>query len=214
MNRIFLLFIAVVFSISTFAQKDSKAKAILDKSSNAYSQVGNMTVDFTVHIKDSGSKKTDSFDGRLLLKGDKLYLSTPDAETWFDGKIQWTYMKKNQEVTISEPSEKEIQSLNPTLIFNIYKKDCNYKLKSEKTDIKNRQVYEIDLIPQGKSDMTRIIVQINKADNMPVFFHILHKSKVENLIYINKYNTNQNHQDKIFVFDKTKYPDADINDIR
>lgn len=214
MNRILFLLITLSFSISSFSQKDSKAKDILDKSSKAYEQAGNMSVYFTINVKEPASKTSQSFNGQLFLKGTKLRLSDPDAEIWFDGKTQWVYMTGTQEVNISEPAEKEIQSINPVVIFNMYKKNCNYKFISEKTDIKNRNVYEVELFPQGKSEMTRIIVQINKTDNMPVFFHVYYKSKVENLIYINKYSIMQNHPDSLFIFDKTKYPDVEIIDLR
>ncbi len=211
----YTLLLLMLFSFqSSFAQKDAKARELLDKSSDAYANAGALSTYFTMNVKDPGSKITESFDGTLNLKGTKFYLSTPDADTWFDGKTQWVYMKGAQEVNISEPSEKEIQAINPAIVFSIYKKGCNYKFVSEKTDIKNRKVYEIELIPQGKSEMTRIVMQINKTDYMPVFFHIYYKNKLENLIYVNKYSIKQNFSDTLFVFDKSKYPGTEIIDLR
>ena len=213
MKKILFTSVILLFSLCSFAQKDAKAKDILDKASKAYEQAGDMSVYFTMDIKDQGSNAA-KFDGQLHVKGTKLQLTTPEAETWFDGKTQWGYMKELQEVNISEPSEADMQSINPSMIFNLYKKGCNYKFNSEKTDNKNRSVYEIELLPQGKSEMTRIVAQINKTDYMPVYFHIFYKNKMENKIYINKYSTKQNHPDKLFSFDKSKYPDAEIIDLR
>ena len=213
MNKsVFLLIAALSFTFNSFSQKDAKAKDILDKSSKAYEQAENLSVRFTINIKNAGAG--ESFNGQLSLKGAKLRLSVPDAETWFDGKTQWVYMTGTQEVNISEPDAKDVQSINPVTIFSIYKKDCRYKFIAEKTDNKNRPVYEIELLPEGKSDMSRIVVQIHKTDNIPVFFHVYYKNKVENLIYINQYNTKQNHPDNLFTFDKTNYPDAEIIDLR
>ncbi len=214
MKKISFILAILFFSLPSFAQKDSKAKDILEKSAKAYEQAGNISIDFTMNIKDPGSRNAENFDGHLYLKGTKLKLSTPAAETWFDGKTQWVYMAGSDEVNISEPTEKEIQSINPSVIFSIYKKGCNYKFNSEKTDIKNRNIYEIELLPQGKSDMARIIVQINKADYMPVYVQIFYKNKIENKIYINKYYTKQNHPDSLFSFDKSKYPNVETIDLR
>ena len=214
MKKISLTLVILLFCLGSFAQKDAKAKDILDKASKAYEQTGDMSVYFTMDIIDRGSSASSKFDGQLHLKGTKLQLTTPEAETWFDGKTQWVYMKEMQEVNISEPSEADMQSINPSMIFNIYKKGCNYKFNSEKTDTKNRKVYEIELIPNVKNEMSRIIVQINKTDYMPVYFQIFYKNKMENKIYINKYSTKLNHPDKLFVFDKSKYPDAEIIDLR
>ncbi len=208
-----ILSVTCLFSVSATAQKDSKAKDILDKSSASFSKAGDMTVYFTMNIKDPASKVTESFDGEIRMKGNKFYLSTPDAEIWFDGKTQWSYMKGYQEVNISAPSADEAQAVNPASIFNIYKRGCNYKYISEKTDQKNRKVYEVELLPQ-KGDMKRIVLQINKADLIPVFFKIDYKNKIENLIYINKYQTQQNHPEYLFTFDKKKYPGAELNDLR
>ena len=214
MKKISFTLTILLFSLCSFAQKDAKAKEILDKASKAYEQAGNLSVYFTMDIKEQGSSAVNKFDGQLHLKSTKLQLTTPEAETWFDGKTQWVYMKNIQEVNISEPSESEMQSINPSIIFNIYKKGGNYKFNSEKTDSKNRNVYEIELIPHVKNEMSRIIVQINKTDYMPVYLHIFYKNKMENKIYINKYSTKQNHPDKLFSFDKSKYPDAEIIDLR
>ncbi|MDR1370861.1 MAG: hypothetical protein LBJ72_12190 [Dysgonamonadaceae bacterium] len=214
MNKFRLILTILLFSLCSFAQKDAKAKEILDKASKAYEQAGDMSVYFNIHIKDPDAGIAHDFDGQLRLKGVKLQLSTPDTETWFDGETQWVYMKSSQEVNISEPSEKEIQSLNPSIIFNIYKTECNYNFNSEKTDNKNRVVYEIELLPQGKSEMTRVIVQINKTDYMPVYFQIFYKNKMENKIHINKYLTKLNHPDTLFSFDESKYPDVEIIDLR
>ena len=211
--RTLILMASLFFSLGISAQKDAKAKTILDRSSETYANSGDMTVSFTMSVKDVNSSMT-SFDGEIRIKNEKFHFSTPDAETWFDGKTQWALMKQYKEVNVSEPSGSDIQAINPSAIFNIYKKGCDYKLNGEKTDIKNRRVYEVELIPQGKSEMTRIVLQINKADQIPVFFHIYYKNKFENLIFINKYTTKLNHPENLFVFDKSQHPDAEIIDLR
>lgn len=217
MNRVvYILSVFLFLSGSLFAQKDAKAKDLLDKASDKFQQKTGISANFTLNIKDIKAKLTQSFDGGILIKGSKFYLSTPDADTWFDGKTQWVYFKGSDEVNISEPSARDIQMMNPASIFTLYKAGSNYKYIGEKTDIKKRAVYEVELIPQNKdADMKKILVQINKTDYMPVFFHIFYsKGNVENIIYINKYETGLNQTDNTFIFDKKKYPDAEIIDLR
>lgn len=216
MKKIVLTLLIFVLPVAfAFSQKDQKAKEVLDKSSQKYSDAGGISAYFTLNIKDVKNKVTESFDGNILMKNEKFYLSTPDADTWFDGKTQWVYLKGPEEVNVSEPSGRDLQMINPAAIFTIYKTGSNYKYTGEKNDIKNRPVYEVELIPENKkADITKIILQVNKSDYIPVMFRIIYKNNLENIVYINKYQINQTFQDNTFVFDKKKYPKAEIIDLR
>ncbi|MDR0413239.1 MAG: outer-membrane lipoprotein carrier protein LolA [Dysgonamonadaceae bacterium] len=198
-----------------FAQKDAKAKEWLDKSSGAFGKAGALSVDFTLNIKDVSNKVAESFDGTIDLKDTRFHLNVPEMETWFDGKTQWVLQKVWDEVNVSEPTAQEAQALNPAVIFSIYKKGCNYQYRGEKTDIKGRKVQEVELMPQAKkSDMEKIVMQIAPGDFLPVKIHIFYKNKLENIIHINQYRKNPNLPDSVFVFDKKKYPNVEIIDLR
>ena len=214
MKKISIIVILIsTISLHLFAQKN--AKEILDLASEKYTKSGAISAFFTMNIKDSKEKVTYSFDGNIQMKGHKLYLSTPETDTWFDGKTQWVYLKDSEEVNITEPSKEEVQMMNPSVIFDLYKNGCKYKLIGEKKDIKQRSVYEIELFPPNKkNDMQKIIVQINKSDYMPVTFQIFFKNNIQNIIHINTYKTDQTIPDANFAFDKKKHTGVEIIDLR
>jgi outer membrane lipoprotein-sorting protein len=214
MKKIIITLIACIgfFTFAT-AQKDAKAKELLDKSSVALSQAGDVYAYFTMNIKDGISKTSQSFDGIIQMKGNKFKIDTPDQNIYFDGKTQWIYQKSYEEVNVSEPTDEEIQTLNPKSIFAIYKKNCNYKYAGNKTDIKMRKVQEVNIFPQ-KGEIAEITIQMNDIDHFPVMFHIFYENKIENIIYINKYQTKQNFPDNQFVFDSSQNPNAEIIDLR
>ena len=218
MKKILFVITAIaVLSLSShaFAQKDAKAKGILNLSSQKYAEAGAITASFTLNVKDIKAKVTYSFDGNIQMKENKFYLSTPETDSWFDGQTQWVYLKDSEEVNITEPSKEEVQMINPSVIFDLYKKGCNYKYAGEKKDIKQRSVYEIELTPANKKgDMQKITVQINKDDYIPVTFTISYKNNLQNILYINSYKTKQTLPDSNFVFDKKKYPNVEIIDLR
>ena len=220
MNLICRIFFPVILTFLLFAspviaQKDAKAKAILDKSSTMLNQAGGISVSFTLSINDAINKMKESFDGQMLLKGEKFFLDTPEQSVYYDGKTQWVYQKTIEEVSILEPRPQDLQALNPVLVFDLYKNDCDYKYKGEKNDIQKRKVEEISLFPKGnKDDIRQVDIQINQSDGMPVFFLVIYKNKIENRIYINKYQTKLNFPDSQFVFDRKKYPRAEVNDLR
>jgi len=214
-----LFFTAILLGIfaasPAFAQKDTKAKEILDKTSAALNQAGGLSASFTVNINDEINKIKQSFAGQILVKGEKFYLETPDQAVYFDGKTQWSLAKSINEVSILEPQSQDVQTLNPVSVFDLYKTGCDYKYKGEKVNTQKQKVQEISLfLKNNKDGIKQVDIQINPATAMPVFFLIINKDKSQYRIYINKYQTQLNLPDSQFVFDKKKYPQAEMNDLR
>ena len=90
------------------------AKRILDKAAATVSNPGGVQAHFQMISKQFGTT-----NGEIAVKGKKFHATTPDATIWFDGKTQWTYMKGNDEVNISNPSEAQLQAINPYNFINI-----------------------------------------------------------------------------------------------
>jgi outer membrane lipoprotein-sorting protein len=197
--------ILLLVATPAFAQKDAKAKALLDKTSAAFSQAGALSIRFTMQVKSGTDKNSQSFEGTIDLKGTKFHVNTPDIETWFDGKTQWTLQKATDEVSITQPDAKEIQTINPATIINLYKKGYYYRSVSANV---------VELTPQLKNaEMTKIILQTG-TDNLPVKIQITYKNKMENIIHLTRYKKNAALTDATFVFDKKKYPQVEIVDLR
>ncbi|MDR2692172.1 MAG: hypothetical protein LBB73_07795, partial [Dysgonamonadaceae bacterium] len=142
MKKLGTIVLCLGFFMPAMAQKDVKAKEILDKSSAALAQAGDISAYFTLSVKDEMNKTGQAFDGTILMKGNKFKIDTPDQNIYFDGKTQWVYWKSYEEVNVTQPAGEEIQALNPKSIFAIYKNNCNYKYLGTKTDVKMRKVQE------------------------------------------------------------------------
>ena len=86
------------------------------------------------------------FEGTIQMKGDKFTLVTPEALTWFNGTTQWTYVERNDEVNVTNPTGEELQFTNPALLLNSYKKGFTaaYKGESNGTERKSRLRCGID----------------------------------------------------------------------
>ena len=206
-----ITFILICFSISTSAQN---AKAILDKASAAYNNAGGITASFRLDVKDTKKKQTYSSDGKAWLKGNKFKLETPDGTTWFDGKTQWVYIKDSDEVNVSNPTGEELNMISPSAMFNMYKTGFNLVYKGEKT-LGGKSIVEVEMTPQKKGqDITKIIVQIDKATNIFSAITIVDKSGIQNILTISKLQTNAFVADTTFTFLKKDYPTAEIIDLR
>lgn len=208
--RVFFLIFFTVAMNSAYAQN---ARSILDKSSEAYAKAGGLSANFTLDSKDTKSKTIYSSDGKAYMSGNKFKIETPDALTWFDSKTQWVYVKDTEEVNISNPTDAELQSISPFAIFNIYKKGFTLTYNGEKT-VAGKTVYEITMTPQTKSDLKKIVVQIDKATNIFSKITMTDKSNVENILTIKTLRTGLVLPDATFTFNKKDYPNAEVIDLR
>ena len=205
-----LIILLLLIASAGYAQN---ARTILDKASETYNKAGGVTANFTLDAKDAKSKNTYSYDGKAYLKGNKFKLEIPDGITWFDGKTQWSYLKDTEEVNISNPSGDELQGINPSAIFTMYKQGFKLAYKGEKK-VRNKTVLEVEMTPEKKQDITKIIVQIDKATNLLSFINIVDKSGLQNMLTITKMQTGVSLTDATFTFNKKDYPKVDIIDLR
>lgn len=201
MNRIYTLFFLLMLTLSLSAQQDTKAKNILDKTVEKYNQSKGISVIF------GGSQS-----GKLLLKGEKFQLTTQDVTTWFDGQTQWSYLKQNEEVNISTPTPEELRAINPYAWLSLYKQGFNYRYLGVKTR-EGKQGHEIVLTPQTKQDIQSITLLIG-SDYEPIYIGILPTEGQMQEFIVHNYRTQLNLNDNAFRFDKSKYPNAEIIDMR
>lgn len=201
MNRIYTLFFLLMLTLSLSAQQDTKAKNILDKTVEKYNQSKGISVIF------GGSQS-----GKLLLKGEKFQLTTQDVTTWFDGQTQWSYLKQNEEVNISTPTPEELRAINPYAWLSLYKQGFNYRYSGVKTR-EGKQGHEIVLTPQTKQDIQSITLLID-SDYEPIYIGILPTEGQMQEFIVHNYRTQLNLNDNAFRFDKSKYPNAEIIDMR
>ncbi|NDV96089.1 hypothetical protein D0T84_14370 [Dysgonomonas sp. 521] len=210
-TRLLSLIALSVFTLSISAQD---ARSILDKAADAYNKAGGVTVSFTLDSKDTKAKTVYSYDGKALMKGDKFKIEIPDAVTWFDGTTQWVYVKDTEEVNISNPTGEELQGISPSMLFGIYKKGYNLTYKGEKR-LAGKTIQEVELTPQKKNaDISKIQVQIDKANNIFSKITLTDKVGVQNILSIKSYQAGTSIPDATFSFNKKDYPRAEVVDLR
>ncbi len=186
--------------LMTVASYGQTAKEVLDKTAAAISNKSGITCKFTL----KGGQMTDN--GTISIKGRKFTATTPDAIIWFDGKTQWTYMKKNDEVNVANPSEAEIQAINPYNFIYSYKHGYNYTMEKKSGN------YEIHLTATGKHGLREMYVTVNPKTYIPSQIRIRHK-KGWNTIEIRDFKKAK-FSDGIFTFNAKDFPKAEVIDLR
>ena len=132
---------ALITAMSASAQT---AKEVLDKCAATISVKQGAQASFTI----KGDNMNTS--GTLAIKGRKFHATTPQAIVWFDGKTQWTYVKKNDEVNVAYPSESELAAINPYNFIYMYKNGYSYTME------KKNGHFIVHLTATGKKNISEI----------------------------------------------------------
>ena len=178
------------------------AKSILDKAAATVSNPAGIQANFQMISKQFGSTS-----GTISIKGQKFQATTPDAMVWFDGKTQWTYMKQNDEVNVSNPTEAELQAINPYNFINIYKN--GFKLSSKKTG----GYYEVHLkATDKKRKIQEMYIIVDQQSYRPTHVKMYQNGKWTVLLISGLKSTSLS--DGLFQFSAKDFPQAEIIDLR
>lgn len=211
---IFSVLIALLSLPVIAQQQQSQAKAVLEKTAEAFKKAGGVRADFTLKAVNDGHLEGRE-NGIIQLKGEKFMLKTSETTTWFDGKTQWSYMVRNDEVNVSNPTQEELQQINPYTFLYMYQKGFSYKLGATKT-YRGKAVWEVVLTARDKKqELERITLFVTKDTYEPLYILLQQRGQqTRNEITITSYQTKQNYADQVFTFDKKQYPNAEVIDLR
>jgi outer membrane lipoprotein-sorting protein len=211
---LFLLLISVAFNFEAVAQKDAKAKAILDAMSQKFQAMNGFTANFDFTFQDQ-SGSSDRQTGEIAVKDEQYRLKLPDQEIYNDGKTVWTFIQTDsyKEVTINDASQMEGE-LTPSNIYRMYESGYNYKLIGEKQfQGKTAQLVELTAIKSG-SPFEKVTLRIEKTTNNLLGWEMYDgQGGIFSYAFTNL-KTNVNLAANYFSFDVKQYPGIEVIDLR
>lgn len=190
----------MVMLLMAVASYGQTAKQVLDKAAAVVSNKSGVTAAFTI----KGDNMNAS--GTIAVKGRKFQATTPQAIVWFDGKTQWTYMKKNDEVNVVNPTEAELAAINPYSFIYMYKNGYSY------TVAKKGGNYEVHLKATGKRNISEMYITVGQKSYAPLQFR-MKQQKGWTTIDIKNFK-NASLADGAFRFNAKDFPSAEIIDLR
>jgi outer membrane lipoprotein-sorting protein len=211
-TKIILAITLVVFSLQGItAQNNTQAeKAITNLLSEAKTSA--IKTNFKLVISDKKDPQPMVTTGAFTLKGNKFVLEMDAMKAWFDGKTQWAYVQQNNEISITEPTVKELSETNPMAILSGYKSKCVIRFS---TKVKSAQNYCIEMIPTIKNnEIAKIDVQINKSNGNLFSIKLTNKNGGTSLLLLSNFQKGIAVPDNAFVFNQAKYKGVTINDLR
>lgn len=206
-----LITIFVVTILSAQLKSDPQAIAILDNASNKINKA-TYSINIKMSLKEPENDKVTVQNMKLMLAGNKFYIKSNDImEIFFNGTTQWVYFSELNEVTITNPTAKELQDISPMAIIKNYKD--RYKVNFEQ-ELNTPKQYAIALIPNNKNeDVFRIRIFINKSTNEVSKIESAYRNGQRVTFDIDGYKTVSSNSDT-FSFNIKKYPNVFVNDLR
>ncbi len=210
-----LVFAALLMFAGTisYSQYDPKALEILEAMSKKYKEITAFEANLTSGMTNETEGVKEELKGKITVKGDKFRLLLDDQEIINNGTTVWTYLPSAKEVNIDnfDPGSDDV---NPTKIFEMYKKGFKYLYLADKTE-GGVVCEEIDLVPEKKdAQYFKIKMMIVKKDKSIQSWTMFDKAGNRYKYTITKFVPNVKVDDAFFTFDTKKYPGVEIIDLR
>lgn len=214
MKKIAILIIMAVISLAAGAQNvDGGASDLLRKVSAQYQKYATMQFHYT--LKTTKDDKTLGVsEGDFFLKGSKYKTNFGGQQFYCDGKSIWNYQKEANEVSIYEYDPEDDENLmNPQRILKDW--DKQFRAKFIRDEFQGNVQYSIiDLTPKTTQSYYRIRVFIVKTSLKIAKIAVYEKDNTIYTYNIEQFKHDIPLDDKMFVFDVSKYPGVEINDMR
>ncbi|WP_028910236.1 LolA-like putative outer membrane lipoprotein chaperone [Prevotella sp. AGR2160] len=200
MKRLFLsLLLMLTLTITMSAQT---ATQVLNKTAAVIGRKGGARANFSISSKSFGSTS-----GTIAIKGQKFYAHTPVATVWFNGKTQWSYMKRTQEVNVSNPTQAQQMAMNPYTFIHIYKTGYKTSMKRQGGN------FVVHLVAANqKRTVQEMYITINSRTYVPSVVK-MRQGRNWSTIRVSGFQA-KNQPDGLFTFRAKDYPQAEVIDLR
>lgn len=208
-------FVLLGSGMNLMAQSEVKAKSILAEVSKKYRNYDVIKTEFTYTLENQQAKIKETQAGTLFVRSklNKYKVILKGQELISDGKNQWTYLKADKEVQLSEVDQSS-DGLNPAKIFTIYEKGFK-SLYTNDTKVNGRYVHNIDLTPtDSKRSFFKVRLQIDKLNKQITNAVIFDKNGNKYTYTIKTFTPNIKVPESTFAFDAKKYPGVELVDLR
>jgi outer membrane lipoprotein-sorting protein len=223
MKKLIIYGALLLSSVNVFAQKDVEAKKILDAVATKYRTFNTIKTDFvfTVDNQRAGIKQSQNGTLKTQPKANKFKItlykagSTSDLqqEIISNGKAQWTYLKAEKEVTISDAGSAN-ESFNPAQLFTLYQKGYKY-LFTGTQKISGKLYQLVDLTPEdSKASFFKIRLTIDKTTRQIYSATIFDNSGGKYTYTLRGTTVAVPNAESTFSFDAKTHPGVEVVDLR
>jgi outer membrane lipoprotein-sorting protein len=217
MNKLIISIFAILIGFNSVAQTnvyDPEAKKILDEVSANAKKAQPFSIEFSNRLVDKQSNLDETTTGSVIVSGAKYQLKLGANMLYCDGKIVSTYYPEMNEVEIRNIADMD-EGMNPVMVFDMYKKGFKYRLKDEQT-VAGKKFYVIELYPENTKEKkySRAQILVDKSTKQLYSFSTYFKDGKEYTLTLKNFKSKITVNDAEFLFNKSKYPDVEVTDLR
>ena len=198
------------------SDSDPEATAALDKIRKKYDAYQSLEADFRLEIA-IPEMPTETQQGKLAKDGDKYRMELGSYGAISDGTAVWLLLHNHKEVQINDlPGEDDPTSLlSPEAMLNFYDRgEYAYYLTTEMME-KGRLIQQIEFKPLDRySDYFKLRLTLDKKKNEVIRIKVFGKDGANYTLWLDKLMPNKSFAANYFSFDKRKYPDYYVEDLR
>jgi len=210
MKRILALFMLVTAGWMHAQQSDPEAEKLLDEVYNKFQQYDNVRIDFIYQLYNPEAAVKQETNGKVILSGNKYRAEYMGVIDIFDGEKRYVIVPENEEVNIMAPDDPD--EITPARLFDFYKK--GYRAQKDITQkVAGRVIKYVRLFPINDSDIDYVLIGIDEKTKHIYQVIIVQKNKTRITLKIRKISVNEPVNEKLFTFDKSKYPGYYINEL-
>lgn len=217
MKSLIFCFVFMHSITSVFGQNIQEAKKLLEQVSKKYNGYKTIQSDFEVTVYSSSNESYSDSGTMYFNKPNKQFaILLRDQDILSNGKSIWNIAKDIKEVQVTE-TQKDDSTIGPYNLFTFYRSGYSYKMLENEKYSKNGSLETlkvIELTPiNSKTNYQKIIIRINKNNHIHDV-SVFDKSNNSFKYTINSLYIGKKFTDDTFTFNKNKYLDFEIIDLR
>jgi len=196
------IILLVASSLGTYAHES--ASSIMQHCADKFKNASAIIASFAI------TDTSQPVIGTLTMSKSRFKMTTPEIFIWYDGKTQWTYIKNDNEVNVTEPTHQELIESNPFEVITNF--NSHFKCRKLKSAPGSDTV---ELTPkQSDAPLSLAKITIDKKSGWPSAITLTFSDSNSISVTITKVTTANSIKDSTFKYDKSAFPTAQIIDLR
>ncbi len=226
MKQLLIIFLATALNFGAFAQTDNlfskasdsdpAAKSVLDKLKTKYEAFSSLSAEFDLIIEIPEEDRIEQ-KGAMAQEGDKFRLELEGQTIISDGTTLWVHLPQNNEVQINdaEDFQDEGDMLSPQDILKKYESGEFVYILADEYMKDNTIIQQIEFKPtDSDADYYKMRLLVDKKKNTIKEMKAFSRDGSRYTFRMTKLVENDTFDKGFFSFDKSKFPNVDVQDLR
>jgi outer membrane lipoprotein carrier protein len=193
---------------------DPKAKALLDKVKKQYESYNSLETNFTLTLKMAEQTKEEVQKGKMIQEKDKFRIEMGKQLVISDGKVVWQKVDNNVQIkNATDKSSSEALSIKD--LMATYDKKFIWGIVGETTEGWSKKAMTLVGKPiDRRNEYSKIQITIDQKTNQVISMTAFGKDQSRYKLSMEAPVLNKQYAATLFTFDKSKYPNVKIVDLR